>query len=98
MYHPRKELFHPLPGCCRNGNYRNPQCLFQSRPVDTSTLPPQFVHQIEGDHHWKPSLQKLHGEVEVPLQVRGVNHIDNDLHLPSLQKAVRDHFLGGIGR
>ena len=38
-----------------------------------------FVHHVERQDHRKPQLKQLDGQIQVPLQVRGVQDVDHHI-------------------
>ena len=84
-----------LPG--RNGNYRNAQHFRQ--PVQVDFHAPLFynIHHIQGHHHGLAQFQQLKGQVQAPLQGRGIHHIDDHVHFIAEDKVPGNDFFHGIG-
>ena len=61
--------------CSRNRNHGNSQHTLHQVNVHGSAVAAKLVHHVEGHNHGNVHLQKLHGEVEVPLDVCGVHDI-----------------------
>jgi len=57
----------------------------------------QFVHHVQGQHHWHPQLDKLQREIEVALDVCGVDDIDYPVRLLVADEVPGYYFLLCIG-
>ena len=83
------------------GGYRHDghaEHRFQCIDIDRAAVRGQLIHDIERHHHRNIHLQQLHGEVEVALDVRRVDDIDDRPRLFVKHKAAGDDLLTGVGR
>ena len=71
------QLLHPLVFGGGNRNHRNLQDFLHFINKDGAAVLLHLVHHIQSQHHGHIQLHELHGEVQVPFQVRGVHDIDN---------------------
>jgi hypothetical protein len=55
------------------------------------------ITHIERQHYRHPEFAQLHGQIEVALQVRGVDHIDQDIRLLVDDEIAGNHLLDRIG-
>ena len=61
----------------RNGYDRNSERRLQIVYADRAAVRAHLVHHIQRQDHRNPKLHELHGEVKIPLDVGGVDDIDN---------------------
>ena len=71
------QLFDSFTAGCRDRNDRNSQECLQVIDPDGAPVSPHLIHHIEGDDHRYIHLQQLHGEVEISLDVGGVQNIND---------------------
>ena len=84
----------PLPG--RHRDHGNAQHLRKAVKVQLHAPLGDNVHHIEGYHHRLTQFQKLEGEIQVPLQGRGVHHVDDHVHLVRKDKLPGNLLLHGV--
>ncbi len=71
----------PLLAVADGGDHRTAQePLLQGLQVQLQAGRFGVVHHVEGEHHGPAQLEQLGGEVEVALEVGGVQHVDDDVH------------------
>ena len=63
----------------RGGNDADTEHLLDPLHVDLVPLCLRLVVDVEGHDHRDAQLQELHRQVEVPLQVGGVHHVDDQV-------------------
>ena len=56
-----------------------------------------FIHHIERQHHGDVQLQQLHGQIEVPFYIAGVDYVDYCPGLLLQDEIPGNYFLGGVG-
>ena len=61
----------------RDGNYRNSQIGFHLVYQNSPSIFPQFIHHVERHHHRHLKLQKLHCQIQIPLNIGGVYNVNN---------------------
>ena len=71
------QILYPLPRYRNGRDNRYAQQISKSLKVDMYSQVLNIVPHIQGYYHWDALFQKLQGQVEVPFQVGGINHIDN---------------------
>ena len=81
----------------RNRYNRNAEHGFHGIDVNSATVACQFVHHIQGHYHGDVHLEKLHGKIQVTLNVGGIYNIDDSLWLAVQNKVTGDNFFTGIG-
>jgi len=58
----------------------------------------RLVPEIEGDNEWNSLLEQLEGEVEISLQIGGIDHIDDEIPVSQHLDGHLFSFAGGIER
>ena len=84
--------------CRGNGNHRNPEGFLHGVDIDRAAVSPNLVHHIKSQHHGNIQFHKLHGQVEIPLDIGSVHNIDNSFGFFPDNKLSGNNFLAGIGR
>lgn len=79
--------------CGAYRNYRYAEALAELFDIDRSAVCPDFVHHIQCQHHRQVQLQKLQGQIEIPLNICGVNYIDYSVGLAVEYKVSRNYLL-----
>lgn len=79
--------------CGTYRNYRYAEALAELFDIDRSAVCPDFVHHIQCQHHRQVQLQKLQGQIEIPLNICGVNYIDYSVGLAVEYKVSRNYLL-----
>ena len=80
-----------------DGYHRYAQTGGQPSAVDHIPLFLHLVHKVHRQHHRPLQLQKLHGEVQIPLQIGGVHDVDDGVGLFAENEFPGNHFLHGVG-
>lgn len=75
------QLVHALVLGGGDGDHRHAQHGLHGVDVNGALIAHQLVHHVQRHHHGDAHLQKLHGQVQVPLDVGGVHDIDDGLGL-----------------
>jgi len=73
------EALDALLAVAHGGHHRASQEPLQGGQVDPQALLLGVVHHVQDEDHGPVQLQELGGEVEVALQVGGVQHVDDDV-------------------
>ena len=73
------QLTHPLPGDRYRGHHRHPEELLQPTQIDMYSSMLGIVPYIQGYYYRDFPLQQLQGQVEIPLQIGSINHIDDNI-------------------
>ena len=83
----------------QSGDLNDPHAQFpgQLRYVDLVAVFADHIHHVDGDDHRDTQLGKLGGEVEVALQVRAVNDVQNGVGPFSHQIVTGHHFFQSVG-
>ena len=92
------QLVHALVFCRRDGHDRHAKHRLHGVDVDRALIAQQLVHHIEREHHRHVHLQKLHGEVEIALDVRGVHDVDDRRRLAVQDEIARNDLLAAVRR
>lgn len=71
------QFFNPLSFCRGNRDHRNSKRLFHLIHQHRTAVYSQFVHHIQCDDHRESQFQKLHRQIQVSLNIRGVYNIDD---------------------
>ncbi len=91
------QLRHALVFRRGDGHHRHPQHGLHAVDVDGPPVAPELVHHVQGHHHGHVHLQKLHGQIQVPLEVGGVHDVDDGPGLFLQDEVPGDQLLAGIG-
>ena len=92
------QLLHSLVLGGGNGNHRNLQDFFHFINEDGAAVLLHLVHHVQRQHHGHIQFHELHGEIQVPFQIRGVHNVDNGAGLLFQNKLAGHDFLAGVGR
>ena len=92
-----QKLRHALALRGADRHHRDTQTPAQLPHINGTAVGVHLVHHIQSQHHGHPQLQKLQRQVEVALNVGGVNDIDNAIGLFIENKIPGDNLLLGIG-
>ena len=80
-----------------DGDHRHAQHGLHGVDVHAAAVAGHLVHHVQRHHHGDVHLQKLHGQIEIALNVGGVHDVDDAPGL-ALQHEVPAHqLLAGIG-
>ena len=91
------KLLHAVAGRGADRYNRNAEPLRQRGNVDRAAVSGQLVHHVQRQHHRQAKGQQLQREVEVALQVCGVDNVDNSVRLGLQNEIPRDNLLRGVG-
>ena len=92
------QLLNALSLSSRNGNNRNSQSLLHLIHLDRAAIFPQLIHHIQSHNHGNFQLKQLHGQIQIPFNIRGIHNIDNALRFfPDYKFSCYD-FLAAVGR
>ena len=75
------QLRHAFIFCGRDRDNRRLEQSLHRVDVDRSAVFPHLVHHVQGDNHRHIHLQKLHRQIQVPLDVGRVHNIDHCIRL-----------------
>ena len=75
------QLVHALVLGSGDGDHRYAQHGLHGVDVDGALIAHQLVHHVQRHHHGDAHLQKLHGQVQVSLDIGGVHDVDDGLGL-----------------
>ena len=81
------------------GNHRHSQLPLQSGDIDLDAFFDRHIPEVEGHNRGHSPLQYLEGQVEVSLQIGGINDIDH--HISAFGKDLAADLLhptGGVER
>ena len=92
-----QQLLHVLAGAGGDGDDRHPQRPGQARHVDFVPVLEHLVHKVQGDDHGALQLQELGGEVEVALDIGGVDDVDDGVRALAHDEVPGHDFLHGVG-
>ena len=90
----RHQYVDALPTERTGGHHWNPQQFLQLLHVNLYALMAGLVPYVESYNDRSAGLEQLEGQVQIPLQVSSINHIDNQV---ALSQHVDGHFLGPTG-
>lgn len=72
--------------------------MFQFVDADRTAVGPYLIHHIQRQDHGNSQLHELHGQVQIALNIRGVDNIDDPGRPGFHQEIPGYNFLTGIGR
>ena len=87
------ELRHAVGRRRADGDDRNAERLCHFLHVDTAAVSGQLVHHVERQNRRHAQRQKLQCQIEVPLQIRRVDDVDDTVRLLVEDKVARDDLL-----
>ena len=82
----------------RDGHHRHAQEGLQGVHVHGAAVLSDLIHHVEGDDHGNVQLHELRGEVEVALDVGGVNNVDDRIGLGVDDELAAHDLLARVGR
>jgi hypothetical protein len=77
---------------------RRTQQLGEPFRVEGGALALGHIDHVEGDHHRQTELEQLHRQIEVPLEVGGVDDRNRHIGVLGHQDIAGDPLLDGVGR
>ena len=80
------------------GHHGDAQLCLQLVHADGAAVGLHLVHHVERQHHGDAQFHDLHGQVQVALDVRAVDDVDDAVGLFVQQEVARDDLLVGIRR
>ncbi len=86
-----------LPAMAYRGHHGHAQQPREHLHVDLHLVGLGDVVHVQRHHHGHTQLQQLRGEVQVPLQVRGIDHVDHCVDLAGEHEVPRDDLFGRVG-
>ena len=97
-----KGMVHQLVGSFildrRHRHHRDSQHGLHLVDLDGAAVSPNLVHHIQSQYNGNIQFHKLHGQVQVALNVGGIYYIDNPLGMFLQHKFPGHHLLAGIRR
>ena len=84
--------------CRRDRDNRNSQFFLQFVDADRTAVLAHLVHHIKRQNHRNIQFQKLHGQIQVALNVRRIHDIDDSLRVLLQNKLTRHQLLIRIWR
>ena len=85
-------------GQCIDGDDGDAERRLEFIDVDRAAVVHDFVQEVQGDDHGRVQLEELHREVQVPLDVRAVDDVDDALRFFPQDELSCDDLLTGVGR
>ena len=92
------QLVNALPRLGRDRHDGDAEALAQAFNVDAVAALLHLVHEVQRHDHRPLQLQQLHGQIEVALQIRGVDDVDDGVGRLPDDEIARDDLLHRIGR
>ena len=92
------QLVHALVFGGGDRNHGDSQHRLHLVDLERTAVAGDLIHHVQGDDHRRFHLQQLHGEVEIALDVGGIDDVDNGFGLLVQDKIPGDQFFTGIGR
>ena len=83
--------------CRRDGNHRDSQLLGHFGHVDGAAVTPDLIHHIQSQDQRNVHLQKLEGQVEISLDVGGIDDVDDAVGMLVEDEIPGNDLLAGIG-
>ena len=96
--HARLQLAEALAGGRDDRYHRAAEFLRQFFVIDLHAALARHVHHVECEHQRHTHFEQLHGEIEIALQVAGIDHIHDQVGLPR-QQVIPGHLFverGGV--
>ena len=98
MYSVRNKLADTLVLGRADRNDRHAQDLLHKVDIDRAAVAGQLIHHVQRDNDRPVRLKKLHRQIQVALDIRRVNDIDDRVRLVVQNKIPRHDLLFGIRR
>ena len=92
------QLVHAVVVRRRNRHDGDAQQTFHLVDTDGSAVAAHLVHHVQRQHHRHIQLHQLDGQVQVALDVAGIDDVDQAPGPFVQDELARDHFLGRAGR
>ena len=83
---------------CRDGHHRQAQLSLHGVDAYRAPVVAHLVHHVQCQHHGHIELHELHGEIQVALDVGGIDDVDDALGVGFQDELARHDFLVGVGR
>ncbi len=80
-----------------DGDHRHAELGLHAVDIHAAAVGGDLVHHVERNDHGDAHFQKLHGQIEVALNVGGVDNVDDGLGLFLENEVARDDLFAGIG-
>jgi hypothetical protein len=93
----RLELVNALSGGTHHAHHLTSEHAAQRVDVDRDALAFGDVDHVQRDHRRHPHLDQLEGEVQMPFEIRGVEHVDDDVDVAAQDRVAGDELIGGGG-
>ena len=71
------KLVHTLIFSCRYRNHRNTKQCFHAVDIYGALISNHFIHHIQGNYHRDIHLQKLHRQIQISLNIRRIQNIND---------------------
>jgi len=91
------KLLRALAALGGDGDHRRVQFPAQAVDVNRDALLGQLIQHVDGDDHRQAELLQLHGQIQVALQIRAVDDVDDQIRMLIHDEVTRDDFLHRIG-
>ena len=82
----------------RDGDDRDSQQALEEVDVDGPAVRGDLVHHVQRQHHGPVELHELHREIEVALDIRGVDDVDDRIGASREDEVAAHHLLARVGR
>ena len=82
----------------RNRDDRDAERRLELIDVDVAAVRPHLVHHVQREHHRDAELHDLHREIEIALEVRRVDDVDDAVRMRVQEEIARDDLLIRIRR
>ena len=92
------ELVYALVAHGRNGNDRDAQHVFHLVDANRAAVTLHLVHHVQSEHHRHVELHELHRQVQVPLDVGGVDDVYDGARFLFEDELARNDFLARVRR
>ena len=79
-------------------HHRNAEQLFHKVDTNGAVVVFHLIHHVQRQHHRHVEFHQLHGEVEVALDVSGIDNVDDSRRFLLENKVARHHLLAGVRR
>ena len=91
------QFFHAFVLDCGDGHHRDSQRLGHGLDVDGAAVGGDLIHHVQGQHHGDAHLHELQRQVEVPLDIGGVDNVDEAVGLLVQNEIPGDDLLRRVG-
>ena len=90
------QLINPFILCCGNRDYRYSKQRFHLIYIYRTLISQHFIHHVHCNYHRNIHLQKLHGQIQVSLNIGSIHNVDDRTWFLIQDKISGDNLLTAV--